>query len=413
VSAVRRTAPVLLLLAGLASGAPAGTAGAAVPTCEGVRATLVGTGGSDRLVGTPGRDVIVGKAGDDVIEGRGGADLICGDGDADQLRGGPGDDALRGGADRSGADVTGTFLVGDLLLGGAGDDRLVGGFDDRSAQTRRRPDTISWADSPRGVVVDLAAGTASGLGADTIQSETRLGVQGSPYADQVTGSTGPDVIAGEEGDDLISSGAGADHVFTERATLRAGTVDDADVVDAGPGPDLVSSQAGQDRVRGGEGDDFLEAYSPAPTSVLAGAGDDYVAQDLVDTPGAQTSGGTGTDVVSLYGKPLEDRSPPVEVTVDLRAGSTSADVVPPATGRIGGYEQHRLIGNLAWVFHGTTLADRVWAITGGPLRGWTYAGNDWVTATDRPDFVNAGVGTDVVWGRGGADTCRNAERGTC
>lgn len=388
-------------------------AGAAVPTCDGARATLAGTTGSDHLVGTPGRDVIVGRAGDDVIDGRGGADLICGGGDADTLRGGPGDDALRGGADRSGADVTGTFLMGDVLLGGAGDDLLVGGFDDRSVQTRRRPDTLSWADSPGGVVVDLTAGTASGFGTDTIQPETRLGVQGSPHADQITGSPGPDVIAGEEGDDQISAGDGADEVFTERATLRAGTVDDADVVDAGPGPDLVSSQAGQDRVRGGEGDDFLEAYSPAPTSMLAGAGDDYVAQDLVDTSGAQTLGGTGDDVVSLYGKLLEDRSPRVEVTVDLRAGSTSADVVPPATGRVGGYEQHRLIGDLAWVFHGTTVADRVWAITGGPLRAWTYAGNDSVTATDRPDFVNAGDGTDVVWGRGGADTCRNTERGTC
>jgi hypothetical protein len=65
------------------------------------------------------------------------------------------------------------------------------------------------------------------------------------------------------------------------------------------------------------------------------------------------------------------------------------------------------------VFHGTPAADRVWAITGGPLRAWTYAGNDSVTATDRADFVNAGLDTDVVWGRDGADTCRSAERGTC
>jgi Ca2+-binding RTX toxin-like protein len=384
-----------------------------VPTCGGARATVVGTGGSDHLVGTPARDVIVGKAGDDVIEGRGGGDLICGGPDADQLRGGVGADVLLGGADRRGTDVTGTFLVGDILLGGAGNDRLVGGFDDRSVQTRRRPDTVSWADSPRGVVVDLAAGTASGFGADTIQPETRLRVQGSPYADQITGSAGPDVLAGEAGDDLISAGTGADQVFTERATLRPGTLDDADVVNAGPGPDLVSSQAGQDRVRGGDGDDFLEAYSPAPTTVVAGPGDDYVAQDLVDTPGAQTLGGAGADIVSLYGKRLEGRSPRVEVTVDLRAGSTSAEVVPPATGRIAGYEQHRLIANLAWVFHGTTGADRVWAITGGPLHAWTYAGNDSVTGTDRADVVYAGGGTDVVWGRGGADTCRGAERGAC
>ncbi len=188
---------------------------------------------------------------------------------------------------------------------------------------------------------------------------------------------------------------------------------DDDAVDAALGPDLVSSQAGRDRVQGGEGDDFVEAYSPAPTTVVAGAGDDYVAQHLVATAGAQTYGGTGADVVSLYGKLLEGRSPRVEVTLDLRTDSTSADVVPAATGRIGGYEQHRLVGNLAWVFHGSAVTDRVWAITGGPLRAWTYAGNDSVTATDRVDFVDAGRGTDVVWGRGGADTCRSAERGAC
>jgi Ca2+-binding RTX toxin-like protein len=413
VSAVRLTAPVLLLVVGLTAGAPAVRVQAAVPTCAGERATLVGTSRADDLVGTRGRDVIVGAAGDDDIDGRGGNDLICGGRDADALRGGPGDDSLRGDADRLGSDVTGTFLVGDVLLGGPGDDRLLGGFDDRSAQARRRPDTVSWADSPQGVVVDLAAGTATGFGADTIPSSTRLGVQGSPYADQIVGSTRPDVIAGQEGDDQISAGDGADTIFTEHASTRAATFDDDDVVEAGRGPDFVSSQAGQDRVQGGEGDDFVEAYSRAPTTVLAGTGDDYVAQNFVDTSGAQTDGGAGADVVSLYGKPLEDRSPRVEVTVDLRSGSTSADVVPAATGRIGRYEQHRLIGNLAWVFHGTTVADRVWAITGGPLRAWTYSGNDSVTATDRADFVNAGTGIDVVWGRAGADTCRSAERGTC
>jgi Ca2+-binding RTX toxin-like protein len=413
VSAVRVTAPALLLVSGLAAGAPAVPVQAAVPTCAGERATLVGTARPDNLVGTPGRDVIVGRAGDDVIHGRGGRDLICGGGDADELRGGPGDDSLRGAGDRLGSDVTGTYLVGDVLLGGPGDDRLAGGFDDRSAQTRRRPDTVSWADSPRGVVVDLVAGTATGLGVDTIPPATRLRVQGSPYADQITGSRRPDVIAGEAGDDRISAGGGADKVFTERATIPAGALDDADVVDAGPGPDLVSSQAGQDRLQAGEGDDFVEAYSSAPTTVVAGAGDDYVAQHLVDSSGAGTFAGTGVDRVSLYGKPLEGRSPRVQVTLDLRSGTTTADVGPAATGRIGGYEQHRLIGNLAWEFHGRTVTDRVWAITGGPLRAWTYAGNDTVTATDRVDFVDAGPGTDVVWGRGGADTCRSAERGKC
>ncbi len=167
-SAVRLTAPALLLVAGAGCRRPGGTSGPPCPPAR--RASDPG-----RLcpVRRPrraptARDVIVGRAGDDDINGRGGNDLICGGGDADELRGGLGDDSLRGGGDRLGSDVTGTFLVGDVLLGGPGDDKLVGGFDDRSAQTRRRPDTVSWVDSPRGVVVDLVAGTATGFGADTI-----------------------------------------------------------------------------------------------------------------------------------------------------------------------------------------------------------------------------------------------------
>lgn len=413
-SAVRRTASALLLVGGLV-GLAAGAAQvqAAVPTCAGERATLVGTSGSDELVGTRHRDVIVGGAGDDVINGRGGSDLICGGPDADEIQGGRGNDVLRGDGDRLGRDVTGTYLVGDVLIGGPGDDQLVGGFDDRPAQTRRRPDTVSWTDSPQGVVVDLSTGTATGLGNDTIEPSRRLGVRGSPYADQITGSARPDVIAGDAGDDQIRAGDGGDTIFTELASAPEGAFDDADTVTAGPGADLVSSQAGRDRVLGGGGNDFVEAYSPAPTAVLAGPGNDYVAQRLVDTSGAETDGGPGADVVSLYGTLLEGRSPRVEVTVDLRSGSTSADVSPAATGRIGGYEQHRLVGEVAWAFYGTTGADRVWAITGGPLRAWTYAGDDTVTATDVADFVNAGAGTDAVWGKGGADTCLHAERGTC
>ena len=42
---------------------------AAVPTCQGKAATIVGTAKDDTLNGTPGDDVIVGGAGLDVIYG--------------------------------------------------------------------------------------------------------------------------------------------------------------------------------------------------------------------------------------------------------------------------------------------------------------------------------------------------------
>ena len=77
----------------------------ATPTCDGLKATVVGTPGDDVLSGTSGRDVIVGLGGDDQISGGGGNDVICG---------GDGDDKLVGAAGN------------DLVLGEAGNDKLVG-----------------------------------------------------------------------------------------------------------------------------------------------------------------------------------------------------------------------------------------------------------------------------------------------
>lgn len=64
-------------------------------TCQGRRATIVGTGGSDRLDGTQGRDVIAALGGDDVVRGLGGNDLICGHRGHDKLFGGAGRDRVR------------------------------------------------------------------------------------------------------------------------------------------------------------------------------------------------------------------------------------------------------------------------------------------------------------------------------
>ena len=63
-------ATLTVVLAGVPLVAPAANAGP--PTCEGEKATIVGTTGPDTLEGTSKRDVMVGLAGDDVLYGRGG-----------------------------------------------------------------------------------------------------------------------------------------------------------------------------------------------------------------------------------------------------------------------------------------------------------------------------------------------------
>src|SRR3712207_5727576 len=77
---------------------------AATPTCMGLRATLVGTAGSDDLRGTARRDVIVALAGNDRVQGLGGADVVCAGPGNDEVLGATGDDRLDGG---SGGDTIG------------------------------------------------------------------------------------------------------------------------------------------------------------------------------------------------------------------------------------------------------------------------------------------------------------------
>ena len=106
---------------------------AATPTCEGVPATIVGTGKGETIIGTNGNDVIVAKGGDDVVNGKGGNDLICGGAGKDILRGGGGKDVLHGGdgsddvQGNAGDDQLYGERGGDRIVGGAGNDKLYGG----------------------------------------------------------------------------------------------------------------------------------------------------------------------------------------------------------------------------------------------------------------------------------------------
>ena len=102
---------------------------AAVSTCMGKAATLVGSARNDTLNGTAAADVIVGLGGKDRINGRGGNDLICAGGGADTIDGGGGRDRVKGGA---GSDSIAGGAANDRLAGSGGNDTIRGlGGDDR------------------------------------------------------------------------------------------------------------------------------------------------------------------------------------------------------------------------------------------------------------------------------------------
>ena len=225
-------------------------------SCYGRVPTITGTEAGEEILGTDGPDVIAALGGDDVIRGLGGRDLICP---------GEGNDEAYGGA------------ALDNLEASPGDDLIDGG---------PGQDFVGHYDSPAPVVVDLAAGTSTGWGSDTLASVE--GVVGSLFADEIFGRSGPDQLEG-----------------------RAG----ADLIDGRGGHDLLYGDAGSDRFRGGKGFDYV-SYWTSPRGVRADLSRGRATGDGTDTF-RQIEGLGGSrfaDVLignrrtnGLYGEPGNDR----------------------------------------------------------------------------------------------------------
>ena len=223
------------------------------------RLEIIGDDGGDVIRGGDSAatgDILDGLAGNDDVFGFAGNDIVGGGAGSNSLDGGPGiDDASFTGADflhgRSGdhrasrptrpGDVN-TLTALENLIGSDGSDVLIGdagpntinGRDGLDAIDGRGGDdvlidsadgaTLTYAQAPAGVSVNLAAGTATGgAGTDTLTgSFTNL--IGSQFADSLTGNALGNSITGLGGSDTISALAGADSVSHPRRRTRHGNV---------------------------------------------------------------------------------------------------------------------------------------------------------------------------------------------
>lgn len=419
---MHRTRAVVALFALLAPlGFVAGTAvpAAAEETCDGRVPTIVVVPGVP-TTGTPGDDVILGSFAGDQIDGGAGNDTICGFGNADTLVGGPGDDRLFGGLDD--AYVPDDGYQGDILVPGPGDDHVDLGDDPVSADVDEvdRPaeyDKVVYADAPGPVVVDLATGTATGEGTDTIVVPAFSGgVVGSEFDDVLTGTNGPDVIRGGAGDDRIRALGGDDEVEPGRGD---------DVVRGGDGSDFIQSpDRGRDRfygdggndgveargpgsaIGGGDGDDFLFARDGA--SVHGGAGDDEIDAELSRRKRIEVDAGDGRkDVVRLKAPTSEFRRG-LRYVVDVpRKRVTVADV---RRARYEGVESLRFAapgGSLTYV--GGQARDSLSANAGVRVTAHGRGGRDILVGGRRADLLDGGPGRDDLVGGPGRDRCINGE----
>lgn len=250
--------------------------------------TVTGSAAGEHLLGTPADDVICGYGGNDTLEGFGGNDLLLGGDGNDTLRGGPGADDLDGEAGTdlgdyadqsvgivvsldglandgspgenddvatsvenvtggSGADVLTGSAAANTLIGGLGDDSLMGGGandtlnpgagNDQVAGDDGR-DIVQFSSLSQAVTVDLAAGTASGQGEDTVM--TVESVQGSPAADTITGASGSETLNGLGGPDRVTGSGGADTL------IGGGGADTLLGVDGIQGNDKLDGKTGTD-----------------------------------------------------------------------------------------------------------------------------------------------------------------------
>lgn len=403
---VTAVAVVLAPLTGLVAPAEA-----ARPTCGGLRATIVGNDRANTITGTPRRDVVVARGGNDTIRGLAGNDVICGGDGADRIFGGDGNDRLDGGADLVRLDRFGRVVKkGDTLTGGAGNDTIELGYDPRpaTAGTATVLDGVSYADAPAPVVVDFSSGQTVAIAADG--SDTVSGVLGgirvvgSALADTIKGTNKADVILARGGDDTIFGRGGDDQVASDSAGAPGN-----DRVYGDAGDDRITGSLGSDLLVGGSGSDVLTSGSELHQSFRGGSGADTITFPLPIDSGFVAKGHGGQDRLRL----LPSSNPALKPSVRIdQLGRTKIRDLQPYTleGRITGFSDVVLPARATSVFKGSNDSEVVTANPDYRAEIYGRGGADVLTGSDEPDRLDGGKGFDIVRGRGGNDTCKNAEK---
>ncbi|MCV9963396.1 hypothetical protein OIU34_15945 [Pararhizobium sp. BT-229] len=265
----------------------------------------------------------------------------------------------------------------DRLAGNDGDDRLEGGLGDDWLSGGGGSDTAYYGSYATAVMVDLAAGTATGQGTDTLVS-----------IENVTGSQGNSTLLGSDGDNSITGGGGNDTLDGRDGADNLNGRWGNDTLKGGAGTDMLSGDLGIDTLNGGTGNDTLNGGKGADT-MAGGSGDDIFYVDNIGDIVIELTGG-GSDTVAAVGNSLfhDYILPPTAEIEKLNTNSASGTAAINLTGNA--FKQ-TITGNAA----GNILSD------GGPggadtLRG--LLGDDIYRIYNSGDVVieAADQGTDRI-----------------
>lgn len=181
-------------------------------------------------------EAIIGSAFDDELRGDTQANLLQGHAGDDMIHGGHSNDTIEGGA---GDDVLFGGRNNDVVTGGSGDDTIHGGKHADTLDGGSGDDLLSYAGSYNGVTVNLAKNSVNGGDAKADVIRNFEDVEGSFYADDLTGSSAHNMLSGGIGRDTLDGGAGDDLLF------------------GGAGRDTFIFGAGVDTIDGGSDADTL------------------------------------------------------------------------------------------------------------------------------------------------------------
>ena len=381
----------------------------------------------ENIIGSAFNDVIKGNAETNILTGGTGSDKLYANGGNDTLNGDDGNDQLWG--------MTGTNILNggggtDVIYSGSGDDTIDGGD--------AANDWVDYTAAASGVSVNLATGTATGHGNDTLTGIER--VKGSYFTDTITGDAHNNEIYGFDGNDTIYGGDGSDVIAGGNGNDTIDGGDTSDALYGNAGDDIFLGSAGNDVLFGGEGIDTADYSSRDEVltvnlsqsiviAKLAGAGLQTL-HDIENIAGgghndsifgnAQNnilSGNGGNDNLyandgddELYGGAGQDYLQGDSGSNTL-SGGAGADIIRSGSGNDaidGGdgrdwlfytHAQNDVNINLA---NGTASGDGIDTITGiEKVQGG--GGNDTLIGDNNNNEIYGWNGTDIIRGGGGND----------
>ena len=276
----------------------------------------------------------------------------------------------------------------DNFLGSDGDDKVTGSKGNDAYDGGKGIDVLTFKGFVQGVTVNLSAGTATtGYGTSSVLNIEDL--EGSSYADLLTGNSSNNSLQGFGGNDTINGGSGTDTVAYGDATYAVNVNLTTGIATGGSGSDTLTSI---ERIIGSRFDDTLVGSAAADTFQGGFGNDNIDGSGGIDTV---QYGNVGSGVV-------------VNLTTGVVSGGGGADTLAQIENVTGSIFADTLIGNAAAnILNGSTGNDVLDGKTGADVM-LGGAGSDTYYVDNTGDKVYETTTTTGTLNAGGTDKVNSA-----